>query len=72
MDHRSPIPTVGETAVVLGAGETPLFQPGDPVRVSNRSPLGHYCHRPAYWSQNVIGVLVPADDRHIEATAGSA
>ena len=27
------------------------------------------CHRPAYRSQDEIGILEPADDRRIEATA---
>ena len=27
------------------------------------------CHRPAYWSQDVIGIFEPADDRRNEARA---
>jgi hypothetical protein len=23
-------------------GETPIFDPGDPIRISTRSPIGHY------------------------------
>ena len=30
------------------------------------------CHRPAHWSQLVIGTMEPRRDRHIEATPGSA
>lgn len=28
--------------VVAALGEEPLFQPGDQVRILNRSPIGHY------------------------------
>jgi nitrile hydratase len=28
--------------VVLATGETPTLQPGDRVRISTRSPVGHY------------------------------
>ena len=28
--------------IVLATGETPVFQPGDRVRVSTRRPVGHY------------------------------
>ena len=31
-----------------------------------------FCHRPAHWSQLVIGTMEPRRDRHIEATPGSA
>ena len=30
------------TEIVYAQGERPLFQPGDPVRILNRSPIGHY------------------------------
>ena len=33
--------------LVSALGEEPLFQPGDAVRVSTRSPIGHY-RVPAY------------------------
>lgn len=33
---------VSRTAIVYATGETPLFAPGDPVRILNRSPIGHY------------------------------
>jgi nitrile hydratase subunit beta len=29
-------------SVVAAAGEAPIFQPGDAVRILTRSPLGHY------------------------------
>ena len=28
--------------IVVAPGDTPIFQPGDRVRVSNRLPIGHY------------------------------
>ncbi len=28
--------------IVLAAGEAPLFQPGDRIRISERFPVGHY------------------------------
>jgi nitrile hydratase subunit beta len=28
--------------IVLASGETPVLQPGDPVRILDRSPVGHY------------------------------
>ncbi len=40
-------PAQGIAGVVLASGEAPLFGPGDRVRVSNRSPVGHY-RVPAY------------------------
>ena len=30
------------TGVVFALGEKPIFKPGDRVRVSTRSPIGHY------------------------------
>lgn len=33
--------------LLRASGEEPLFQPGDTVRVSSRSPVGHY-RVPAY------------------------
>lgn len=30
------------------------------------------CHRPAHWSQLMIGTMEPPRDRHIEASRGSA
>lgn len=35
-------PIVPERGVVLAQGESPIFQPGDRVRISNLSPVGHY------------------------------
>jgi len=32
----------GTPEVILAFGEAPMFRPGDPVRVSTRSPVGHY------------------------------
>jgi nitrile hydratase subunit beta len=29
-------------SIVLGAGEAPVFGPGDRVRILTRSPVGHY------------------------------
>ena len=29
-------------SVVLATGESPIFQPGDAVRILTRSPIGHY------------------------------
>jgi hypothetical protein len=34
-----------------------------------KSRLSEGCHRPAYRSQGVIGILEPADDRRNEASA---
>ena len=34
--------TGGSSPVVRAAGESPLFAPGDRVRVLTRSPIGHY------------------------------
>jgi nitrile hydratase subunit beta len=31
-----------EPAVACAAGEVPIFRPGDRVRVSDRTPIGHY------------------------------
>lgn len=36
-----PQPTIG-AAIVTAFGEQPIFGPGDPVRILNRSPVGHY------------------------------
>ena len=35
-------------------------------------PMSTVCHRPAHWSQLMIGTMEPPHDRHIEASAGSA
>ncbi len=49
----------GTTRIVLACGEAPMFQPGDPVRILNRSPVGHY-RVPVYlrgktgWVEEVI------------------
>jgi hypothetical protein len=40
--HESRVSPDEKTGVVLATGETTLFQPGDPVRILNRSPVGHY------------------------------
>ena len=42
MEHESRIFPDEKAGVVLATGETPVFQPGDPVRILNRSPVGHY------------------------------
>jgi nitrile hydratase subunit beta len=42
MEHESRIFADEKADVVLATGESPLFQPGDPVRILNRSPVGHY------------------------------
>lgn len=41
------IPQPPQADVVFATGETPIFQPGDRVRVDSRSPVGHY-RVPAY------------------------
>ena len=33
---------MSNSSVVSAAGEVPIFRPGDRVRVSDRSPIGHY------------------------------
>jgi hypothetical protein len=38
---------MSEPGIVLALGEAPIFHPGDRIRVSNRSPIGHY-RVPAY------------------------
>lgn len=30
------------TGIVCALGERPVFKPGDPISVLNRSPIGHY------------------------------
>jgi len=48
--------------VVFATGETPIFAPGDRVRVDTRSPVGHY-RVPAYLrgrSGTVESVMKPA------------
>jgi hypothetical protein len=42
MDHESRVSSHAVAGIVLASGETPLLQPGDPVRILNRSPVGHY------------------------------
>jgi hypothetical protein len=51
---------------------SPQTQEQVPVIVTNRHVIEHWnncCHRPAYRSQGVIGILEPADDRRNEASA---
>ena len=48
--------------VVLALNEQPIFRPGDVVKISNRSPIGHY-RVPAYLrgkSGWVEGIIEPA------------
>ena len=33
---------MSDPGVVPALGEVPLFHPGDKIRVSDRSPIGHY------------------------------
>lgn len=42
MSYESHVPLGESAGVVLASGEAPIFQPGDPVRILNRSPVGHY------------------------------
>jgi nitrile hydratase subunit beta len=42
MEQEYNFSSVEKPGVVPATGETPLFQPGDPVRILNRSPVGHY------------------------------
>ncbi|WP_428662036.1 SH3-like domain-containing protein [Reyranella sp.] len=51
-----------EPGVVLALGEAPVFQPGDRIRVADRSPIGHY-RVPAYLrgkAGTVEAVIAPA------------
>ncbi|CAA2139008.1 SH3-like domain-containing protein [Hyphomicrobium sp. ghe19] len=38
MTRSSPDPT----HIVTAFGEKPIFKPGDPIRIADRSPIGHY------------------------------
>ena len=39
----------------MALGETPLFQPGDPIRISTRFPIGHY--RVPLYLRGKVGVV---------------
>jgi cell division protein FtsW (lipid II flippase) len=52
-------------ALTLGAFPRTLL--GVLVLIVVGGPI--YCHRPAYWSQRVIGIWEPAEDRRNGATA---
>jgi len=34
--------TKSSVAIVHALGERPIFKPGEPIRILNRSPIGHY------------------------------
>ena len=53
---------VSELEIVLALGEEAIFRAGDKVRISNRSPIGHY-RMPAYLrgkAGTVESVIEPA------------
>jgi hypothetical protein len=59
MEHQPEDSAHDRIVVVLATGESARFQPGDPVRISSRSPVGHY-RVPSYlrgksgWVESVI------------------
>ncbi len=60
--------------IVLATGETPLFQPGDRVRVLTRKPIGHY-RVPLYLRGKdgiVKSVIKPALDNEAEGFGRNA
>jgi hypothetical protein len=43
MEEKSPVTMATKPlGIVKALGETPIFRPGDRVRISSRSPVGHY------------------------------
>jgi nitrile hydratase subunit beta len=40
--HQMTSSTITHSNVVFASGEEPIFAPGDPIRVLQRSPVGHY------------------------------
>jgi nitrile hydratase len=38
---NEPAPSLA-AGLVYAPGEKPIFEPGDPIRILNRSPIGHY------------------------------
>ena len=42
MRDRSSESADAVAGIVLAWGEQPIFRPGDPIRIRNRSPIGHY------------------------------
>jgi nitrile hydratase subunit beta len=45
--HSSPVSRMFEPRIVPAIGEISAFRAGDRIRISNRSPIGHY-RMPAY------------------------
>ncbi len=52
----------------IGCEWVTVIAQGVPAHVGAEAP-DPYCHRPAYRSQGVIGILEPADDRRNRARA---